>query len=142
MRRLRLPRDELLGVTAGEAENPQQTLRKATNTLPVRIAIFYVGALVVLAAALSSCNSGIHSTGRMLRGLAVNGEAPVVVKRLSGRRLPAADFAGQPGVVNGASELLRQVRGDKGVHARSAVGVAVLPLNAPVEVEVQVEISD
>jgi enamine deaminase RidA (YjgF/YER057c/UK114 family) len=52
----------------------------------------------------------------------------------------AADFTGQPGVVNGASELLAEVLGDKGVHARSAVGVAVLPLDAPVEVEIQVEI--
>ncbi|MFJ6853620.1 RidA family protein [Streptomyces sp. NPDC091271] len=54
----------------------------------------------------------------------------------------ATDFTGQPGVVNGASELLGAVLGDKGVHARSAVGVAVLPLDAPVEVEVQVELVD
>ncbi|WP_217142879.1 RidA family protein [Streptomyces sp. AC627_RSS907] len=52
----------------------------------------------------------------------------------------AADFTGQPAVINGASELLGEVLGDKGVHARSAVGVAVLPLDAPVEVEVQVEL--
>jgi enamine deaminase RidA (YjgF/YER057c/UK114 family) len=50
------------------------------------------------------------------------------------------DFTGQPGVVNGASDLLGDVFGDKGVHARSAVGVAVLPLDAPVEVELIVEI--
>jgi enamine deaminase RidA (YjgF/YER057c/UK114 family) len=50
------------------------------------------------------------------------------------------DFTGQPGVVNGASELLGEVFGDKGVHARSAVGVAVLPLDAPVEVELVVEV--
>jgi enamine deaminase RidA (YjgF/YER057c/UK114 family) len=54
----------------------------------------------------------------------------------------ASDFTGQPGVLNGASELLGEVLGDKGVHARSAVGVAVLPLDAPVEVEIQVEIAD
>ncbi|MGW9137152.1 RidA family protein [Streptomyces sp. NPDC055681] len=53
----------------------------------------------------------------------------------------AADFTGQPAVINGASELLGAVLGDKGVHARSAVGVAVLPLDAPVEVEVQVELT-
>ncbi|MEU6619534.1 RidA family protein [Streptomyces litmocidini] len=52
----------------------------------------------------------------------------------------AADFTGQPAVVNGASELLGEILGEKGVHARSAVGVAVLPLDAPVEVEVQVEL--
>ncbi|MEX2969075.1 amino acid permease [Streptomyces sp. C184] len=116
---------ELVGLTAGEAENPRQTLRKAINTLPVRIAVFYVGALivllsvlswttytpgvspfvqvftqvgipgaagimnfVVLTAALSACNSGIYSAGRMVRGLALNGEAPGVMKRLNGNRLP------------------------------------------------------
>ncbi|WP_042373636.1 RidA family protein [Streptacidiphilus neutrinimicus] len=52
----------------------------------------------------------------------------------------APDFTGQPGVVNGASELLGEVLGDAGVHARSAVGVAVLPLDAPVEVEIQVQV--
>lgn len=52
----------------------------------------------------------------------------------------APDFTGQPGVVNGASELLGEILGDKGVHARSAVGVAVLPIDAPVEVEIQVEL--
>ncbi len=44
-------------------------------------------------------------------------------------------FSGQPAVLNGASELLGQIFGDEGAHARSAVGVAVLPLDAPVEVE-------
>ena len=50
------------------------------------------------------------------------------------------EFSGQPGVVNGASEFLGDVFGDKGVHARSAVGVAVLPLDAPVEIELIVEV--
>ncbi|TGA95851.1 RidA family protein [Streptomyces sp. MZ04] len=54
----------------------------------------------------------------------------------------APDFTGQPGVINGSSELLGEVLGDKGVHARSAVGVAVLPLDAPVEVEIQVELTE
>ncbi len=48
-------------------------------------------------------------------------------------------FTQQPAVVNGASELLEQIFGEKGIHARSAVGVAVLPLDAPVEVELIVE---
>jgi enamine deaminase RidA (YjgF/YER057c/UK114 family) len=52
----------------------------------------------------------------------------------------APEFTGQPGVVNGASELLGQIFGDAGVHARSAVGVAALPLDAPVEVELIVEV--
>jgi enamine deaminase RidA (YjgF/YER057c/UK114 family) len=52
----------------------------------------------------------------------------------------AAGFNGQPGVVNGASDLLAEVFGEAGVHARSAVGVAELPLDAPVEVELVVEV--
>lgn len=50
------------------------------------------------------------------------------------------DFTGQPQVANGVSELLGTAFGDAGVHARSAVGVAVLPLDAPVEVEIVVEV--
>lgn len=50
------------------------------------------------------------------------------------------DFTGQPQVANGVSELLGTVFGDAGIHARSAVGVAVLPLDAPVEVELVVEV--
>jgi enamine deaminase RidA (YjgF/YER057c/UK114 family) len=50
-------------------------------------------------------------------------------------------FTGQPAVVNGASELLGDVFGEAGVHARSAVGVAALPLDTPVEVEIVVEVS-
>ena len=52
----------------------------------------------------------------------------------------APDFSGQPAVINGASALLGEVFGDAGAHARSAVGVAVLPLDAPVEIELIVEI--
>lgn len=50
------------------------------------------------------------------------------------------DFTGQPGVANGASELFGEVFGEAGRHARSAVGVPVLPLDAPVEVELVVEV--
>lgn len=50
------------------------------------------------------------------------------------------DFTGQPSVANGASELIGKVFGDAGQHARSAVGVSVLPLDAPVEVELVVEV--
>jgi enamine deaminase RidA (YjgF/YER057c/UK114 family) len=50
------------------------------------------------------------------------------------------EFSGQPAVVNGASEFLGEVFGEKGIHARSAVGVAVLPLDAPVEIELIVEV--
>lgn len=51
-------------------------------------------------------------------------------------------FTGQPAVVNGASELLGAAFGDAGVHARSAVGVCALPLDAPVEVEITVAVGD
>jgi enamine deaminase RidA (YjgF/YER057c/UK114 family) len=54
----------------------------------------------------------------------------------------APGFTGQPGVANGASNLLLEAFGDLGAHARSAVGVAVLPLDAPVEVELIVELAD
>ena len=53
----------------------------------------------------------------------------------------APGFTGQPGVVNGASEFLGEVFGNAGIHARSAVGVAELPLDAPVEVELIVEVT-
>lgn len=53
----------------------------------------------------------------------------------------AEGFTGQPGVINGASDLLGEVFGDAGLHARSAVGVAELPLGAPVEVEMILEIA-
>lgn len=49
-------------------------------------------------------------------------------------------FTGQPAVINGASELLAKAFGERGAHARSAVGVAVLPLDAPVEVEITVSV--
>lgn len=49
-------------------------------------------------------------------------------------------FTGQPGVVNGASELMQEIFGEAGAHARSAVGVAVLPMDTPVEVELIVEL--
>ncbi|TDC26688.1 amino acid permease [Streptomyces sp. 8K308] len=117
---------ELVGVTAGESADPRRSLPRAINTLPWRIALFYVGSLtvilavvrwtefdagispfvaafaaiglpfgaalvnfVVLTAALSSCNSGMYSTGRMLRDLAANGEAPSRFGRLNGRQSPA-----------------------------------------------------
>jgi len=58
------------------------------------------------------------------------------IVRLTGFVASDPSFTGQPGVVNGASELFGEVFGDAGVHARSAVGVASLPLGAPVELEV------
>jgi enamine deaminase RidA (YjgF/YER057c/UK114 family) len=54
----------------------------------------------------------------------------------------APTFTGQPAVINGASELLLEIFGGAGRHARSAVGVAALPINAPVEVEMVLEVAD
>ena len=62
------------------------------------------------------------------------------IVRVVGYVASAEGFNAQPRVVNGASELLGRVFGEAGVHARSAVGVAELPMNAPVEVELTVEL--
>ncbi len=88
---------------------------------------------------------------QMARACALNAVAAVagVVDLNSVRRVvkvvgyvaSSPDFTGQPGVVNGASDVLAQIFGLGGVHARSAVGVAALPLDAPVEVELIVEVS-
>lgn len=67
-------------------------------------------------------------------------ENVVKVVKLSGFVASAPGFTGQPGVINGASDLFGTVFGEAGRHARSAVGVAELPLDAPVEVEVIVEV--
>jgi enamine deaminase RidA (YjgF/YER057c/UK114 family) len=58
------------------------------------------------------------------------------VVKVTGFVASVPEFTGQPGVINGASEVLGEIFGDAGRHARSAVGVPVLPLDAPVEVEV------
>lgn len=63
------------------------------------------------------------------------------VVKVTGYVSSAADFNNQHMVLNGASELLGEVFGEKGIHARSAVGVAELPLDAPVEIELVVEMA-
>lgn len=62
------------------------------------------------------------------------------VVKLVGFVASAEGFTGQPAVINGASELLGEIFGEAGAHARSAVGVAELPLGAPVEIELIVEV--
>ncbi|NLU66547.1 amino acid permease [Streptomyces sp. HNM0574] len=116
---------ELVGVTAGESVDPEKNLPRAIKTVPWRIALFYIGSLiiilsvvswtvfepgtspfvaafqkiglpfgagivnfVVLTAALSSCNSGMYSTGRMLRDLALNGQGPKMFTKLTRNGLP------------------------------------------------------
>ena len=81
--------------------------------------------------ALAAAQSVIGSLDRVTR-----------VVKVVGLVASAPGFTGQPGVINGASELLLEVFGDQGRHARSAVGVAGLALNAPVEVEMVLEVAD
>ncbi|MDO4927999.1 MAG: RidA family protein [Corynebacterium sp.] len=64
------------------------------------------------------------------------------VLKIVGFVASAPDFDGQPGVVNGASNLIGEIFGAAGAHARSAVGVAELPLNSPVEIELIVEVAE
>ena len=73
---------------------------------------------------LAAARSAIGSLDRITR-----------VVKVVGFVASAPDFTGQPLVINGASELLGEIFGDAGAHARSAVGVAVLPLDSPVEIE-------
>ncbi|MGH3439796.1 MAG: RidA family protein [Sciscionella sp.] len=68
-------------------------------------------------------------------------DSVVRVVKVVGFVASAEGFTGQPSVVNGASELLGEIFGEAGAHARSAVGVAELPLGAPVEVEIIVEVA-
>jgi enamine deaminase RidA (YjgF/YER057c/UK114 family) len=81
--------------------------------------------------ALAAAQSGIGSLDRVTR-----------VVKVVGFVASAPGFTGQPGVINGASEVLLEIFGDAGRHARSAVGVAALPINAPVEVEMVLEVAD
>ena len=96
---------------------------------------------------------GAHEAAALARTCALNALAAVVsvtgrldaIKRIVKVTVfvaSAPDFTGQPQVGNGASELLLEVFGEAGQHARSAVGMAVLPLDAPVEVELIAEVRD
>ncbi|RLQ94611.1 amino acid permease [Falsibacillus albus] len=122
---------ELIGITAGEAENPKKTLRSAIQSIIWRILVFYIGAIfiivtvypwnelnsvgspfvatfakigitaaagfinfVVITAAMSGCNSGIYSAGRMLYTLGVNGQAPKVFKKVSAHGVPLVGTIG------------------------------------------------
>ncbi|HEV7956953.1 MAG: LysR family transcriptional regulator [Microbacteriaceae bacterium] len=78
--------------------------------------------------ALAAAHTAIGSLDRVTR-----------VVKVVGFVASDPSFTGQPGVINGASELLSELFGDAGRHARSAVGVAVLPLDSPVEIELVLE---
>ena len=94
-----------------------------------------------------------EEAAQMARTCALNGLAAAAsvagglggirrIVKIVGFVASAPGFSGQPQVINGASELLIEVFGEDGRHARSAIGVAELPLNAPVEVEMIVEVRD
>ena len=96
---------------------------------------------------------GVHEAAALARTCALNALAAVVsvtgslsairrIVKVTGFVASAPSFTGQPQVVNGASELLLEVFGESGRHARSAVGTAVLPLDAPIEVELIAEVND
>jgi enamine deaminase RidA (YjgF/YER057c/UK114 family) len=149
---------------------PEETLAKLGFTLPAptKPVAAYVpavrtGNLVFVAGQLPFVDGKLPTTGRLGEGItieaaqklaqqcALNGLAVLKgelgdlskIKRVVrvGAFIASADtFTDQPKVANGASEFLVQVFGDKGRHARAAVGVNTLPLGAPVEVELLVEV--
>ena len=98
-------------------------------------------------AEVSADDAKSYARNCVLNGLAaaqgVLGSLDRIVKvvKVVGFVSSAPDFTAQPGVINGASELLAEIFGEAGEHARSAVGVAVLPLDAPVEIEFIFEIA-
>jgi enamine deaminase RidA (YjgF/YER057c/UK114 family) len=107
----------------------------------------------LLATGKVGADVGVAEAAALARTCALNALAAAVsvagslsaIKRIvkvTGFVASAPDFTGQAQVVNGASELLLEVFGEAGRHARSAVGMAVLPLDAPVEIELIAEVSD
>jgi len=150
--------------------SPSARLRELALTLPTVAAPAgsYVparrsGALVFTAGQLPFVDGALAATGKiggevtpeqgkdLARTCALNALAAVDalvgldavagVVKVVGFVASAPGFTGQPGVINGASDLLADVFGEAGRHARSAVGVAELPLGAPVEVELVVELA-
>lgn len=149
---------------------PEETLAKLGLTLPTvaKPVAAYVptvrtGNLVYVAGQLPFVEGKLPKTGRLgetvtveeaqafARTCVLNGLAAIKaevgslskvrrVVRVGAFVASTNDFTQQPQVANGASELLLQVFGDAGRHARAAVGVNVLPLGAPVEVELLVEV--
>ncbi|ACU98574.1 RidA family protein [Saccharomonospora viridis] len=87
-----------------------------------------------------------HARTAVLNALAavhdlVGIDSVVRIVKVVGYVASSEGFGGQPAVINGASEVLGEIFGDAGAHARAAVGVAELPLGAPVEVELTVEVA-
>ncbi|WP_291479120.1 RidA family protein [Corynebacterium sp.] len=96
-------------------------------------------------AAVSPADATTHARTATLNALAavddlVGIDSVVHIVKVVGFVASAPGFGGQPAVVNGASDLLGEIFGEAGAHARSAVGVAELPLGSPVEVELVVRV--
>jgi enamine deaminase RidA (YjgF/YER057c/UK114 family) len=157
---------------SGGHTGPEQRLTALGLSLPPVVAPLaaYVpavrsGALVYTAGQLPVVDGQLVSTGKvgaevgaaeaaaLARTCALNALAAAAsvagglssikrIVKLTGFVASTPDFTGQPQVVNGASELLLEIFGDAGRHARSAVGTAALPLDAPVEIELIVEVQD
>jgi enamine deaminase RidA (YjgF/YER057c/UK114 family) len=107
----------------------------------------------LLAVGKVGADVGVAEASALARTCALNAMAAVVsltgslsairrIVKVTGYVASAPDFTGQPQVLNGASELLLEVFGEAGRHARSAVGTAVLPLDSPVEVDLVVEVHE
>ena len=159
-------------MTSSDASSPEQRLAALGLTLPAVVTPLaaYVpavrsGGFVYTAGQLPFVDGKLPATGKVGAGVTV-GEAAALARTCALNALAAAvsvtgslsairrivkvtgfvasapDFTGQAQVVNGASELLLEVFGESGRHARSAVGMAVLPLDAPVEVELIAEVAD
>ena len=102
-----------------------ETGKVGATVTPERAAELARVAVLTAVAAAASVVGGVDGIRRVVKLVVFVASAP--------------SFTGQPQVANGASELLQQVFGQRGLHARSAVGVAVLPLDSPIEVELIVE---
>ncbi len=141
-----------LGIELPEVVAPLASYVPAVRTGNL---VFTAGQLPVKAGELARTGKvdtevGADEAGALARICALNAlaalnslvgiDAVTRVVKVVGFVASAPGFHGAPGVVNGASELLGEVFGDNGLHARSAVGVAELPLGAPVEVELVVEV--
>ncbi|MDN5594199.1 MAG: RidA family protein [Brevibacterium aurantiacum] len=99
-----------------------------------------VGAEVTLEQAQAAARQCTLNALAAIRAITGGLSAIKRIVKVTGFVASAPDFTAQPQVINGASELLGEVFGDAGIHARSAVGVAVLPLDVPVEIEMIVEV--
>lgn len=100
-----------------------------------------VGADVTAEEAYAAARTATLNALAAVRSIAGSLDAITRIVKVTGFVASTVEFTGQPQVVNGASELLGEIFGDVGTHSRSAVGVAVLPLGAPVEIELMAEVA-